>query len=182
MRSTWARTSRGRPGCVTPRPLQRMARRRPPDQAIRSLAVTTGALKRPRPGARGSQLTVTLVRAGSVRHREPLVLGGHQRSRLASKHRRSDRLPAQTSDSKAAWRRVRTPQPPPRTPVKALVRSEAILYSTQHPPGVELGPLLLAQLAMRGDDLGQLLEPRSRSTPGAVRSSRRRLRAEYSDL
>jgi hypothetical protein len=29
------------------------------------------------------------------------------------------------------------------------VRSEAILYSTQHPPGVELGPLLLAQLAMR---------------------------------
>src|SRR5829696_3313025 len=29
------------------------------------------------------------VRAGSARHREPLVLGGHQRSRSASKNRRS---------------------------------------------------------------------------------------------
>src|SRR5215207_4499020 len=46
MRSTWARTSRGRPGRVTPRPLQRLARRRPPpSQVIRSLAVTTAALK-----------------------------------------------------------------------------------------------------------------------------------------
>jgi hypothetical protein len=32
---------------------------------------------------------VTRVRAGSARHREPLVLGGHQRSRPASENRRS---------------------------------------------------------------------------------------------
>jgi hypothetical protein len=35
---------------------------------------------------------------------------------------------------------------------------------------------------MRGDDLGQLLELPRLSTPGAVGSSRRRLRVEYSDL
>jgi hypothetical protein len=33
---------------------------------------------------------VALVRAGSVRHQEPLVLGGHERSPSANQHRRSE--------------------------------------------------------------------------------------------
>jgi hypothetical protein len=34
-------------------------------------------------------IVVTLVRAGSVRHRKPLVLGGHERSRPVYQNRRS---------------------------------------------------------------------------------------------
>ena len=53
------------------------------------------------------------VRAGSARHREPLVLGGHQRSRSGSKNRRSRAFTATTSADEAARRRVRIPPPPP---------------------------------------------------------------------
>jgi hypothetical protein len=42
--------------------------------------------------AAGRQVCVPLVRAGSVGHREPLVLGGHERSTSANQHRRSEAL------------------------------------------------------------------------------------------
>jgi hypothetical protein len=54
-------------------------------------------------------IVVTLVRAGSVRHRKPLVLGGHERSRPANQNRRHTPSTATTSAGEAAWRRVRTP-------------------------------------------------------------------------
>jgi hypothetical protein len=53
------------------------------------------------------------VRAGSVRRREPLVLGGHQRSRSASKNRRSQGVRRHDLGRRTAWDRVRASHPSP---------------------------------------------------------------------
>jgi hypothetical protein len=65
------------------------------------------ARREPEPAA----IVVALVRAGSVRHRKPLVLGGHERSRPANQNRRSHASTTTTSAGEAAWRRVRAPHP-----------------------------------------------------------------------
>ena len=60
-------------------------------------------------GTAAGDLKLTPVRAGSARHRNPLVLGGHERSCSAGRiagHRRST---ATTSDAGAALDRVRIP-------------------------------------------------------------------------
>ena len=54
---------------------------------------------------------VALVRAGSAQHREPLVLGGHQRHGRLVRIAGHRALTATTLAGEAAWRRVRTPQP-----------------------------------------------------------------------
>jgi hypothetical protein len=136
--------------------------------------------------------------------------------------------PASTADlgGELAWRRVRTPQPPPRTPVIYLGSHFGRLAGVRPGSGAERflagssgrslaqgsGSILQepARVQSAGEVRGNpLLDPasagrrtrsippgaagdevtilassskyRSRSTPGAVRSSRRRLRAEYSD-
>jgi hypothetical protein len=58
-------------------------------------------------------IVVALVRAGSVRHRKPLVLGGHQRSRPRTRIAGHTPSTATTSAGEAAWRRVRAPPPAP---------------------------------------------------------------------
>jgi hypothetical protein len=50
------------------------------------------------------------VRAGSARHQEPPVPGGHERSGSASVEHSSAALDATTSDAEAALDRIRTPQ------------------------------------------------------------------------
>ena len=44
---------------------------------------------RARRGPEPAVIVVALVRAGSVQHRKPLVIGGHERSRPANQNRRS---------------------------------------------------------------------------------------------
>jgi hypothetical protein len=60
-----------------------------------------------------AEVPVHLVRAGSASHREPLVVGGHKRSRRAGRSRRPPRLPPPTPTAvEAARKRVRIPPPP----------------------------------------------------------------------
>jgi hypothetical protein len=75
----------------------------------------TSSRRRARPPFQARGDLVALVRAGSARHREPLVLGGHERSRSASENRRLQAVDRTASDSEAGWDRVRTPQSPPRS-------------------------------------------------------------------
>jgi hypothetical protein len=58
-------------------------------------------------------VVVCLVRTGSASHREPLVVGGHQRSRSAAENRRSRAVTPPTSTGEAAWDWARAPPPAP---------------------------------------------------------------------
>jgi hypothetical protein len=100
------------------RPFRPCPRRAPSSDQQRSPAVNSGnclwPLTLPLPDteqadsasqARGGPSS--LVRAGSARRREPLVLGGHERSTSVNQHRRQRRFTAMTLDGEAARRWVR---------------------------------------------------------------------------
>jgi hypothetical protein len=120
---------------LIPRPAQHHARRGPgglPLQGLRNLtfgfeqdhpahervaAEHQGADGVPRAdGTEPARIVVTLVRAGSARHREPLDLGGHQRSQRTPKNRRSCGIHRTTSDGEAARTRVQVLPPGCREP------------------------------------------------------------------
>jgi hypothetical protein len=84
------RGRQGRPAARPSKPSQ--GRNGQPGTAGRSRPGRGGpsaAGVRARRGPEPAVIVVALVRTGSVRHREPLVLGGHERSRPAYKNRRS---------------------------------------------------------------------------------------------
>ena len=56
-----------------------------------------------------AEVPVHLVRAGSAWHREPLVVGGHERSRRAGRSRRPPRLPADNHDLLRVVERIPVP-------------------------------------------------------------------------
>jgi hypothetical protein len=68
--------------------------------------------RRPRPDGTGAGLRVALVRAGSVRHREPLVLGGHEQSRPVDENRRSAHLHVQVLGKHSTATAGSSPPPP----------------------------------------------------------------------
>jgi hypothetical protein len=72
----------------------RPCRARPADRTLVAEDRSAGGV-RDRTGPEPAALRVALVRAGSVRHREPLVLGGHERSRPLEENRRSAHLHGQ---------------------------------------------------------------------------------------
>ena len=79
----------------------------------------------------------TLVRAGSARHREPLVLGGHKRSRTAHATIGGHAaFTATTLDIEAGWGRVRIPPPPAAAhqPLKTGVIGPAVPCRPRNPP------------------------------------------------
>jgi hypothetical protein len=161
---------------LIPRPAQHHARRGPgglPLQGLRNLtfgfeqdhpahervaAEHQGADGVPRAdGTEPARIVVTLVRAGSARHREPLDLGGHQRSQRTPKNRRSCGIHRTTSDGEAA--RTRGSSPPARLPraLRALAH-EAVV--TEDEPHHRVKVESTAQ-----PDLGPILGGRATSVP-----------------
>jgi hypothetical protein len=65
---------------------------------------------------------VALVRAGSARHREPLVLSGHERSLSEYKNPARTACMILTSADKPAWGRVQVPRPAAASPPDSCLR------------------------------------------------------------
>jgi hypothetical protein len=99
----WPRAASAQPTFLTPDREAAKADQRPALQALQGRNGQPGTAGRSRPGRgrpsaagvrarRGPEpavIVVALVRAGSVQHRKPLVIGGHERSRPANQNRRS---------------------------------------------------------------------------------------------
>jgi hypothetical protein len=77
-------------------------------------------------------VVVCLVRTGSASHREPLVVGGHQRSRSAAENRRSRAVTPPTSTGEAAWDWVRAPHPT-AAGLRSLSTRQVVIEDRPHP-------------------------------------------------
>jgi hypothetical protein len=100
---------------------------------------------RPRPDRIGT----LLVRAGSARHRRWAVLAGHERSQRVGSTAGRRPCTSMTSAAEAPPKRVRTPQPPPRSRVIHL----RFLTSAQLVARMIGGRLALELQRERGVDL-----------------------------